>query len=266
MTDHKLSKVPDVMLPASGWIRSMVGFQNDAQRRKVSNGCRGEPTESRCVHGRRAGNGSMESNAGSALGRAEAICSGKRFGWSANARHNYIGLGCGEYCASSIPSFQQPVSSSRLLIAGWRKHCWLSCRNSSLSNKMGRNGSPATKNTGNGVRYRTGMPAIIGSLLSCSDQKKCLSIISHKQISGSFMVNIFINADNCLAFPVNPSKDYALGVCSGVCTRSESSAGNGRGQFFSLSLISFLIESVASPMMEGAGALGNRCSSMRRAV
>jgi hypothetical protein len=28
-----------------------------------------------------------------------------------------------------------------------------------------------------------------------------------------------------------------------------------------LSLISFLIDSVARPMMEGAGALGNRCSS-----
>ncbi|KAA8394032.1 MULTISPECIES: hypothetical protein [Acetobacter] len=203
----------------------------------------------------------LEGSSGYQVGRTapcgSSICS---YG-GANTRHQHDWLGSSRFGRFCRFGFQHPVSYSRSNIVGGGKHYGHFSCCGYLSLQMVRN-----RRAPRSVYGFTSANRISLSGISCSLLSKChpAEYREAKYYQHTYIRRMdYVSSNANISLLVSNGNFYAEGVLTGHCTRPVSSAGNGAGRGgygFSLSLISFLIESCERPMMENAGEYGNRLS------
>lgn len=203
----------------------------------------------------------LESCSGYQVGRTAPCSSSICSHGGTSTRHQYDWLGSRRFGRFSRLSFQHSVSYSRSDIVGWGKYYGYSGSCSYLPLQMVRN-----RRAPGSVYGFTSANRISLSGISCSLLPEChpAEYREAKYYQPTYIRRMdYVSSNANISVPCSNGNFYAEGALIGHCTRPVSSAGNGAGRGgygFSLSLISFLIESCERPMMENAGEYGNRLS------
>lgn len=204
----------------------------------------------------------LESCSGYQVGRTASCSTSICSHGGTSTRHQYDWLGSRRFGRFSRLSFQHSVSHSWSNLVSWGKYYGYSGSGSYLPLQMVRNRRAPGSVYGFTSANRISLSGISCSLLPECHPAEYREAKYYQPTHIRRMDNVSSNAN--ISVSCSNGNFYAEGALIGHCTRPVSSAGNGAGRGgygFSLSLISFLIESVGSPMMEGAGGFCKGLSS-----